>query len=132
MRMLTYTVTPADEGRAIRSVVPRRFQLGAHAFRRLKVQGGVRVNGEPARASRILHAGDVVTLLLPSDEILPGDETAACDAAAPGEETLPPSFIRYLDEDMLVAAKGAPLATLPSAHIRTGTLREQLIALLSD
>ena len=36
MRMLTYTVAPEDEGRAIRSVVPRRFQLGAHAFRRLK------------------------------------------------------------------------------------------------
>ena len=130
MRMLTYTVAPEDEGRAIRSVVPRRFQLGAHAFRRLKVQGGVRVNGEPARADRILHAGEVVTLLLPSDEILPGEETIPCDAAAPGEEALPPSFLRYLDEDMLVAAKGAPLATLPSAHIRTGTLREQLIALL--
>ena len=62
MRMLTYTVTPADEGRAIRSVVPRRFQLGAHAFRRLKVQGGVRVNGEPARADRILHAGETWTI----------------------------------------------------------------------
>ena len=35
MRILTYTVTEADAGRAVRSVVPRRFSLGQHAFRRL-------------------------------------------------------------------------------------------------
>ena len=65
MRTLIYTVTPQDAGRAVRSVVPRRFALGTHIFRRLKVQGGVLVNGETARASRVLHTGDVVTLLLP-------------------------------------------------------------------
>ena len=31
MRILTYTVTPEDAGRAVRSVVPRRFSLGTHA-----------------------------------------------------------------------------------------------------
>ena len=122
MRILTYTVTPEDAGRAVRSVVPRRFSLGTHAYRRLKVLGGIRVNGETARADRILAAGDVIELLLPSDEAHAPDA-----ATAPAG---PPSFIRYLDEDMLIVAKGAPLATLPARHIRTGTLREQLIALL--
>ena len=33
---------------------------------------------------------------------------------------------------MLVVSKGAPLATLPCGHIHTGTLREQLAALLGQ
>ena len=55
----------------------------------------------------------------------PKQPTAAPDG-------LPPSFIRYIDEDMLVVSKGAPLATLPCGHIHTGTLREQLAALLGQ
>ena len=35
----------ADEGRAVRSVVPRRFNLGQHAFRRLKVLGAILIGG---------------------------------------------------------------------------------------
>ena len=122
MRILTYTATPEDAGRALRSVVPRRFSLGAHAYRRLKAQGGIRVNGESARADRIVAAGDVIEIALPSEEAGPVREPAAPEGA--------PSFIRYIDEDMLIVAKGAPLATLPSRHIRTGTLREQLVAML--
>ena len=58
------------------------------------------------------------------------NETKAEIKAAP--DGLPPSFIRYIDEDMLVVSKGAPLATLPCGHIHTGTLREQLAALLGQ
>ena len=122
MRILTYVATPEDAGRALRSVVPRRFSLGTHAYRRLKVQGGIRVNGEAARADRIVSAGDVIEISLPSEEAKP--------CSAPVMPGGPPSFIRYIDEDLIIVAKGAPLATLPARHIRTGTLREQLIALL--
>ena len=124
MRCLTYTVTEADAGRAVRSVVPRRFSLGQHAFRRLKVLGAIRIGGVPVRADYILHAGEVIELRLPSDTAA---EIGECTAAAPG---LPPSFIRYRDEDMLIVSKGAPLPTLPASHIATGTLREQVIAML--
>lgn len=124
MRRLTYTVPESDAGRAVRDVVPRRFSLGAHAFRRLKVQLGIRINGEPVRAGYRLSAGEVIEVLLPDDE--------AGEAFAPPsvEPAGPPSFIRYQDEDLFIIAKGAPLATLPGAHIKTGTLREQLIAML--
>ena len=131
MRTLTYTVAPQDDGRAVRSVVPRRFALGTHIFRRLKVQGGVLVNGETARASRVLHTGDVVTLLLPDES--PEGEPGEASLASPDNALLSPSprsAIRYADEDMLIVAKAAPLPTLPSAHIATETLREQLAALL--
>ena len=124
MRILTYTVTEADAGRAVRSVVPRRFCLGQHAFRRLKVLGAIRVGDAPVRADYRLHAGEVVEVHLPSDM---AQESGAREAAVPG---LPPSFLRYQDEDLLIVSKGAPLPTLPARHIATGTLREQVMAML--
>ena len=88
MRMLTHVVTEADAGRAVRSVVPRRFCLGQHAFRRLKLLGAIRVGGVPVRADYRLRAGEVITVLLPSEEgdaaplpdALPGDLPPAVDA----------------------------------------------------
>jgi len=110
----------------VRSVVPRRFSLGQHAFRRLKVLSAIRVNGMPVRADYILHKGDMIEIHLPSDMPL---EAAPVQPDSP-QEHLPPSHIRYQDEDLLIIAKGAPLATLPAAHIKSGTLRDQVIAML--
>lgn len=126
MRILTYVVAAHDACRAVRSVVPRRFSLGQHAFRQLKVLSAIHVNGAPVRADYILADGDVVEIRLPSDMPLgtPADKQPAF------LNGLPPSFIRYQDEDLLIIAKGAPLATLPASHIKTGTLREQVIAML--
>lgn len=124
MRILTYTVTEADEGRAVRSVVPRRLSLGQHAFRRLKVLGAIRIGGVPVHADYRLRAGEVIKVYLPSDM---ARESDAHDALMPG---LPPSFLRYQDEDLLIVSKGAPLPTLPARHIATGTLREQVMSLL--
>ncbi|MBQ7786342.1 MAG: RluA family pseudouridine synthase [Clostridia bacterium] len=124
VRILTYTAGEADEGRAVRSVVPRRFQLGQHAFRRLKVLEAIRVNDQVVRADHILHAGDVIRIFIPSD--MPSEESASPSSDA----SLPPSFIRYQDEDIIIVSKGAPLPTLPASHITSGTLREQLIDML--
>ena len=128
MRILTYITTEEDAGRAARSVVPRRFQLGTHAFRRLKVEGGILCDGAPLRADTVLRAGQRLEIRMDNGET--ETETKTAIKAAP--DGLPPSFIRYIDEDMLVVSKGAPLATLPCGHIHTGTLREQLAALLGQ
>lgn len=126
MRTLYYTAMQADEGRAVRVVVPRRFNLGQHAFRRLKVLEAILIAGVPVRADRIVHAGEIIEIRLPSD--IPLTQQAA-PATAPHQD-LPPSFIRYQDEDILIVSKGAPLPTLPASHIATDTLRDQVIALL--
>ena len=125
MRILTYDVTPADDGRAIRTVVPRRFSLGNHAFRRLKVLGAIRVAGAPVRADYIVHAGERIEVHLPDD--MAADAMADSTACLPD---LPPSYIRYMDEDILIVSKGAPLSTLPAVHITAPTLREQMAAML--
>ena len=126
MRKLTYLVPADDAGRALRSIAPKRFSLGVHAYRRLKVLGAIHVNGVPARASHVLSEGDVIDIFLPDD----GADAAAQTAQTSALLDLPPSHIRYMDEDVIVAAKGAPLPTLPAGHITSGTLREQLIAML--
>ena len=126
MRILYYTAVEADEGRAVRTVVPRRFNLGQHAFRRLKILNAILIGGVPVRADRIIHAGETIELRLPSD--IPLMQDAAPDTAP--QPDLPPSFIRYQDEDILIVSKGAPLPSLPASHIATETLREQVIALL--
>jgi len=125
MRILTYTVTDSDAGKAVRSVVPRRFALGQHAFRRLKALSAIRIGGAPVRAGYILRAGEVIEVLLPDDE---ADAIETESIAAHPE--LPPSFIRYLDSDLIIAVKGAPLPTLPASHIASATLREQMISML--
>ena len=125
MRILTYTVTQADAGRAVRSVVPRRFSLGQHAFRRLKVLEAIWVNGHAVRADYLLQAGEIIEVHLPDDEA-----AQLCTSSEELHPGLPPSFIRYQDEDLIIAAKGAPLPTLPASHIPSGTLREQLVSML--
>ena len=123
MRILTYTATDTDAGKAVRSVVPRRLSLGQHAFRRLKVLHAIYVNGSPVRASHVLRAGDVIEVQLPDDE-----SEAIQTESVSAHPDLPSSFIRYADDDLIIAAKGAPLPTLPAVHIASGTLREQIIS----
>ena len=125
MRILTYIASAADDGRAVRTVVPRRFSLGKHAFRRLKVLGAIHVGGVPVRADYIVHAGEHIQVHLPDD--MAADVTMDSAVCLPD---LPPSYIRYMDEDILIVSKGAPLPTLPASHITSGTLREQMIAML--
>ena len=132
MRILTYITTEEDAGRAARSVVPRRFQLGTHAFRRLKVEGGILCDGAPLRADTVLRAGQRLEIRMDNGETETKAEIKSETKIKAAPDGLPPSFIRYIDEDMLVVSKGAPLATLPCGHIHTGTLREQLAALLGQ
>ena len=123
MRILTYITTQEDAGRAVRSVAPRRFHLGEHAFRRLKVQHAVLLDGMPVRANHILAPGQTLQIRL-DNGIEPPQDTHSPQGVS--------ALIRYIDSDMIIACKGAPLATLPCAHIKTGTLREQLAAALGE
>ena len=123
MRRLSHTVLPQEEGRTVRQLAPRRFSLGEHAFRRLKAQGRVRVNGVSVHVSAVLHAGDLLEVLL--------DNGGSCAA---GE--LPPAHkgcaVRYLDEDLVIVTKAAPMPTLPGAYNRDDTLREALAVMLGE
>ncbi len=133
MRVLRYVTTAADAGRAVRSVVPRRFSLGTHEFRRLKAQGAILVGGQSVHAGRILREGETIELRLPdAGDASPSPGQPSPSQLSPGQPSpaLPPSFLRYRDDDLLIVSKGAPLPTLPSAHQRADTLRDQVAAML--
>ena len=127
MRILEHIVNENEQGQTLRALVPKVFRLSSHAFRRLKVQNGIRVNGEARHVSCQVNAGDSVTVHLLSESISPEPD------AEPGhaQQTVQHSgLILYLDEDLLIADKPAPLPTLPGRY--TGiTLRELLAEALS-
>ena len=84
------------------------------------------------RADTVLRAGQRLEIRIDNGETETTAEIEAKTEIKAALDGLPPSFIRYIDGDMLVVSKGAPLATLPCGHIHTGTLREQLAALLGQ
>jgi len=83
---------------------------------RLVRQGAVLVNGEPARASRAVSAGDRVRLTVP-------DPQPALVAA----EDIPLSVV-YEDADLMVVDKAPGMVVHPGAGRRTGTLVNALLA----
>ena len=61
MRTLTHTVCPEDAGRTVLFCLKKYFGLAEGAVSRLKWQpGGIVLNGEPARVTVRVRAGDVL------------------------------------------------------------------------
>lgn len=100
MRTLTHTVCPEDAGRTVLFCLKKYFGLAEGAVSRLKWQpGGIVLNGEPARVTVRVRAGDVLSAQV-------GD-TRPGGAFVPAEV---PLDILYEDEDLLIVNKPAGLA----------------------
>lgn len=119
MRTLRHTVEPRDEGRRLGRVIESRFSLSVHLLRTLKAQSGILLDGESAHTDRVVRAGQVITLLL---------EREAPDGGGDKDALRVP----YIDADLLIADKDAPLPTLPSRHQSGETLREQVMRYLGE
>jgi 23S rRNA pseudouridine1911/1915/1917 synthase len=115
MRTLSYTVLPTDEGRPLRRVVRGAMGVSQHVFSALKVQGGVRLDGLPARADQRVRAGQVVTLTLVDRETpIPPDPT--------------PVNVVFEDEDLAVVDKPAPLPCQSSPRQEGFALENRMAA----
>lgn len=119
MRVLTHTVEPRDEGRRLGRVIASRLFISVHLLRTLKAQDGILLDGEAAHTDRIVRAGQVITLVLERG----GTERTG----DPGALRVP-----YIDADLLIVDKEAPLPTLPSRHQSGETLREQTMRYLGE
>ena len=101
MEILTYTVTPEEDGVCVRHILKAKLHFSTHAVARLtRAENGIRVNGIHARTVDPVHTGDVVAarsddLRLP--KVLP----------TPGNWPLP---IVYEDEHLLILNKPAGMA----------------------
>ena len=106
-----------DAGRKLKYFVRGDMRVSYGQFQSLKRGGGLRVNGEIARADRLLRPGDRIALLLPESDAPRAVEAETGDAR-----------IVYEDADVYVIDKSAPLACQCTSRQPSGTLENRLCA----
>ena len=115
-RILELIIPEEFAGAAVYYFLKEHVRLSTRIIRSIKFkENGIRLNGERARTSTILCAGDHLVLTLDD---------------APGESAPTPMAldILYEDEDLLVVNKPAGLAMHPSHNHPEGTLINGVIA----
>ena len=121
MEILTYTVTPEEDGVCVRHILKAKLHFSTHAVARLtRAENGIRVNGIHARTVDPVHTGDVVAVR--SDDLRPPKLLPT-----PGNWPLP---IVYEDEHLLILNKPAGMTAhasnfLPDTPTVAGALAYQ-------
>ena len=104
MPYVSYCAAPEDAGLTVRRILRQRLRFSAHAVSRLtRAEGGILVNGEPARTTRVLAPGDTVSAQS-------GDVRRQREAPVPGPWPLP---VVWEDEHLLIVNKLAGM----TAHV---------------
>ena len=63
MRILTYTVTPEEDGRMVKGILRGSLQLSYTLLKSLKWrENAILLNGQSVHVNAIVHAGDVAAL----------------------------------------------------------------------
>lgn len=106
MRILTYTVTPEEDGRMVKGILRGSLQLSYTLLKSLKwCENAILLNGQSVHVNTIVHAGDVVSVAL--SERTPREDLYCANAAKPD--------IVYEDNDLLVLNKPAGVAMHPKS-----------------
>ena len=123
MRTLSVTVTPETDGRMVKGILRGELQLSYSLLKSLKWrENAILLNGQSVRVNTIVHAGDVVSVLL--------DEYCATPAALPCPI---PLDIVYEDEDLLVLNKPAGIAMHPkSTDLAAPSMAAALVSYLGE
>lgn len=109
----TYKLTKEDEDLYVRELLVRRFQFSSRLLRKLKVEGGVFLNGRPVRFRHKGRAGDVLQVRFPEESSYFEPEDI-------------PLAVVYEDEDLLVVDKQPGLVIHPTKNYQSGTLANAL------
>ena len=111
MRILTYTVTPEEDGRMVKGILRGSLQLSYTLLKSLKwCENAILLNGQSVHVNTIVHAGDVVSVAL--SERTPREDLYCANAAKPD--------IVYEDDALLAVRKPAPLQVHPSPSAPRG------------
>lgn len=106
MRILTYTVTPEEDGRMVKGILRGSLQLSYTLLKSLKWRkNAILLNGQSVHVNTIVHAGDTVSVVL--SERTPREDLYCANAAKPD--------IVYEDDDLLVLNKPAGVAMHPKS-----------------
>ena len=121
MKPIIYTVPPELEGVCVRHILKAKLHFSTHAVARLtRAEGGITVNGQPARTVDPVHAGDTVAVR--SEDLRPPRVLPV-----PGDWPLP---IVYEDGHLLIVSKPAGMTAhasnfLPDTPTVAGALAWQ-------
>lgn len=106
MRILTYTVTPEEDGRMVKGILRGSLQLSYTLLKSLKWrENAILLNGQSVHVNAIVHVGDTVSVVL--SERTPREDLYCANAAKPD--------IVYEDDDLLVLNKPAGVAMYPKS-----------------
>lgn len=106
MRILTYTVTPEEDGRMVKGILRGSLQLSYTLLKSLKWrENAILLNGQSVHVNAIVHTGDVVSVAL--SERTPREDLYCANATKPD--------IVYEDDDLLVLNKPAGVAMHPKS-----------------
>ena len=98
LETVSYTISPQEDGATVRHILKAKLHFSSHAISRLtRAENGILVNGQHARTTFVLHAGDVVTAEA-------GDHRPPKVLPTPGDWPLP---IVWEDGYLLVVNKPA-------------------------
>ena len=98
MEVITHVITTEEDGSTVRHILRAKLHFSSHAISRLtRAENGILVNGQHARTTFILRAGDVLA-------VESGDHRPAKVEVIPGNWPLP---IVYEDGHLLVVNKPA-------------------------
>ena len=98
MGTIAKTIGPEDEGATVRHILKAGLHFSSHAISRLtRTENGILVNGEHARTTQVLRAGDVLT-------VDTGDHRPPKAPIQPGNWPLP---VVWEDDHLLVVDKPA-------------------------
>lgn len=111
MRRLDFTLGPEHEGRRVGRLVQSLAGVSRHGYARLKQEKGILLDDQPAHADVRARAGQVLSVLIK-------EATALIQ-----ESGLP---VVYLDQDVIVLSKPAPLSTMRSPGKPGPTVEELL------
>ena len=96
MRILTYTVTPEEDGRMVKGILRGSLQLSYTLLKSLKWrENAILLNGQSVHVNTIVHVGDTVSVVL--SERTPREDLYCANASKPD--------IVYEDENILLADK---------------------------
>ena len=115
---MTVTISPAYEGRLLRSYLKNTLSLSTSALARLKTrEDGITVNGVRVTVRYVLHAGDLLQLAV--------DDTpdTATRTVLPAEA---PLDVLYEDDLLIILNKPAGMPTHPSRGHYDDTLANGL------
>lgn len=114
-----YTLQQADEGRPLKELIRREFRFSSRLLRKLKMQGGVSLNGEEIRLYLTGKAGDLLTISLPQEHSDFEPEDIPIQAA-------------FEDDDLLVINKQPGFVVHPTKGQPSHTMANGLMNYLSQ